>query len=229
MTSRQFLAAAVVAAGVFAAGTASAGTNLLVNGDFNAGNVGFSADYTLTTMTPQLFQNGVHGIYAIERPSDIPGSAAYGDWTNAKTDPLGGNSPVYVADGDDTSLDITWEETVTVQPHTLYKFSYYGIEVSNDCCSNAELQPWIGSSAGPTLTVNGGWQQSSMLWASNSNTSVTLLIFNNNFSGPFNDFAMDDLSFKALSVPEPSTWAVMLLGVGLAGAALRRRRSAITA
>ena len=39
------------------------------------------------------------------------------------------------------------------------------------------------------------------------------------------DFAPDGSPFRA-AVPEPSTWAVMILGFGLAGAALRRRYSA---
>ena len=38
------------------------------------------------------------------------------------------------------------------------------------------------------------------------------------------DFAPDDASFAA-SVPEPTAWAIMILGFGLTGAALRRRRS----
>ncbi len=40
----------------------------------------------------------------------------------------------------------------------------------------------------------------------------------------------DDLTFTTLvGVPEPATWAMMLLGVGLAGATLRRRRVVTTA
>lgn len=38
------------------------------------------------------------------------------------------------------------------------------------------------------------------------------------------------LSFEGVSaVPEPATWAMMITGFGLAGAALRRRRTAVTA
>jgi hypothetical protein len=37
-------------------------------------------------------------------------------------------------------------------------------------------------------------------------------------------WAMDDLSFNGAAVPEPSTWAMMLLGFGAVGFALRRRK-----
>lgn len=37
-------------------------------------------------------------------------------------------------------------------------------------------------------------------------------------------WAMDDLSFNIAGVPEPSTWATMLLGFGFVGGAMRMRR-----
>jgi hypothetical protein len=44
-----------------------------------------------------------------------------------------------------------------------------------------------------------------------------------------NDFAVDDISLSTESivngVPEPSTWAMMLLGFGAIGWAVRRQRS----
>lgn len=41
------------------------------------------------------------------------------------------------------------------------------------------------------------------------------------FGAPFN---LDDISLQVLAIPEPSQWALMIAGFGLAGAALRRRR-----
>lgn len=38
-------------------------------------------------------------------------------------------------------------------------------------------------------------------------------------------WGIDDVSYNAAAIPEPATWAVMIGGFGLAGAALRRRRS----
>lgn len=37
-------------------------------------------------------------------------------------------------------------------------------------------------------------------------------------------FELDDINFRTASVPEPATWATMMLGFGLAGGRLRRAR-----
>ena len=38
-------------------------------------------------------------------------------------------------------------------------------------------------------------------------------------------FELDDVAFATSAVPEPATWAMMITGFGLAGAAIRRRRT----
>jgi PEP-CTERM motif len=38
-------------------------------------------------------------------------------------------------------------------------------------------------------------------------------------------FSLDDVSVVEVSVPEPATWASMILGLGFAGVALRRRKA----
>jgi hypothetical protein len=38
------------------------------------------------------------------------------------------------------------------------------------------------------------------------------------------DFAPDGSNFNGVSVPEPATWAMMILGFGGIGSVLRRRR-----
>lgn len=43
-------------------------------------------------------------------------------------------------------------------------------------------------------------------------------------NGQVSDLAPDNSTFLAAAVPEPSTWAMMIGGIALAGAALRRRR-----
>lgn len=194
---RLAFSASVVLA-VASAGSAVAGSpNLVMNGNFKAGNAGFTTGYTLTTMTPYLFQDGVHGIYTVEKAGSIAGSSAYGDWTNISTAPSGKNANVFVADAATTAGTVVWSETVTVSPNTKYKFSFDAAEVSDPCCSNATLVPSVNGTMGPVLTTSGSWQKGGMTWKSGSATTATLTLIDTNISGPYNDFALDDLSFKA--------------------------------
>ena len=50
---------------------------------------------------------------------------------------------------------------------------------------------------------------------------------NDNAAYSGNDFALDDISFDTTPVPEPTTWALMIMGFGTAGAMLRRRRTVV--
>ena len=43
------------------------------------------------------------------------------------------------------------------------------------------------------------------------------------------DIGIDNINFQITAVPEPSTWAMMILGFGAAGSMIRRRRAAIVA
>ncbi|HUN26903.1 MAG TPA: PEP-CTERM sorting domain-containing protein [Steroidobacteraceae bacterium] len=229
MDSKRVSISLLIATAVLAAGSAWAGTQLVTNGNFSAGNTGFTTAYSLTTMSPDLFQDNVHGIYAIVAAPNISSVSAYGDWTNISTDPSGGDGNVFVADGATNPNTTVWSDTVPVTPDTQYTFSFYGAEVSNPCCSNALLESAINGSAGTTLTATGSWQSALYLWNSGSNTSATLTLTDLDTSGPYNDFAVDDISFSAASsssaggtgVPEPATWTLMLLGV-VALAATRR-------
>ncbi|WP_293679014.1 PEPxxWA-CTERM sorting domain-containing protein [uncultured Phenylobacterium sp.] len=54
-------------------------------------------------------------------------------------------------------------------------------------------------------------------------SGVTRLVIS---STDFGGVLYDDFTFTPNAVPEPSTWALMIGGFGLAGAALRRRRTA---
>lgn len=188
--------AACLSAALMASVPALAASNLIVNGTFKSGNTDFTTGYTLTTMTPYLFQNGVHGIYTVEPAGSIAGSSAYNDWTNVSADPKGGNGNVFVADAATTAGNTAWSQTVTVTPHTKYKFTYYAAEVSNPCCSNATLAASVNGVTGKTLTAGAAWQKSSYVWDSGTATSAMLAVTDTNTSGPYNDFALDYFSFK---------------------------------
>jgi hypothetical protein len=194
---RRTLSACAVLA-VTAAAPSRAAPNLITNGNFKAGNTGFTTGYELTTMTPYLFQDGVHGIYTVEKAGRIAGSSAYGDWTNISTAPSGKNANVYVADASTSAGTVVWSQTVTVTPNTRYKFIFYAAEVSDACCSNAQMAASVNGTTLGTLTASASWQKAGYVWRSGSATTATLTLIDTNTSGPYNDFALDDLSFKAL-------------------------------
>jgi len=83
------------------------------------------------------------------------------------------------------------------------------------------FQGWIDGNAGSTLTVTG----LTIGFGSGWNGDFSAAMDNVQFAfagGPSADF-----DFAVTSdVPEPSTWAMMIIGIGLTGAAMRRRRSA---
>jgi hypothetical protein len=196
--SRRVATSACLLLALAAAGQVCAGANLVVNGDFKSGNSGFTTDYALTDMTPYLFQNGVHGIYAIEPAANIAGSSAYGDWTNITTDPKGKNGNVFVADGSTAAGTVVWSETVTVTPKTKYKFSFDAAEVSDACCSNAMLAVSVNGQVGTVLTTTATWQKGSFVWKSGKAKTATLTVIDTNVDGTYNDFAVDDFSFAAM-------------------------------
>ena len=61
-----------------------------------------------------------------------------------------------------------------------------------------------------------------------SDTAFTTVTFFNPLGGGNNDqFGLDNLTTSGGgAIPEPGTWALMIGGFGLAGAALRRRQAA---
>lgn len=62
-----------------------------------------------------------------------------------------------------------------------------------------------------------------------SNTPFTLVTFTTPTVGGSNDqFGIDNVTVGG-AVPEPATWAMMILGMGVVGYAMRRKKSRVTA
>jgi hypothetical protein len=88
---------------------------------------------------------------------------------------------------------------------------------------------------GETFQAEGG-QQVTGVWQHFTYTGVTgvdglksIALTNLNTEPSGNDFALDDMSVSGVAVPEPASWALMLVGFGGLGAMLRanRRRLAV--
>jgi gliding motility-associated-like protein len=166
--------------------TKTVGNNLIVNGNFNAGNTGFTSAYNFAS------NNTTEGQYFVGSSPQAWNAALSncGDHTN-------GTGSMLLVNGSPTPNVVVWQQSIAVQPNTNYEFSTWlqalwppnpaqlqfainGIQIGN--IFNAQL---------PTCT----WLRFNTVWNSGANTTAVISIQNKNTAIQGNDFALDDLSF----------------------------------
>jgi len=192
----------------------------VVNGDFSAGNTGFTSGYTFipsgTSLAPGTYgiRTSPHDFNALEYD--------FGDHTT-------GSGNMLIADGDGITNTV-WQESLTVQPGRNYTFSAWVSSVGvSDNTNPAVMNVLVnGTALGQPFTAapplpTGNWQRFTYSWNSGSSTSAVLQIIDSNTNTLGNDFALDDIAFTP--VPEPS--ALLLAGLATTAWAasrhLRRR------
>lgn len=171
----------------------SGGNNLVVNGDFENGNSGFTSSYgyVATAGSTALWNPGYYAVGTSPQ--------AYHSNFYACTDHTSGTGKMYIANGASSANTVIWSETITVIPNTNYNFSAWVTSVENTSVP-AILQFFvngiqIGNVFSPT-TTGCDWGQFFNVWNSSSNTSAVITIKNQNIDGAGNDFAIDDISFR---------------------------------
>ncbi|MGI6320327.1 MAG: gliding motility-associated C-terminal domain-containing protein [Bacteroidales bacterium] len=172
--------------------------NLIINGDFSQGNVGFYSDYTFFNT---IYGGGGvdmdDGRYAI---TNCPGDANSNWWHCNGLDHTGDAGDMLVVNGASTPGVSVWCQTIEVVPNTDYAFSAWlaSMHLANlailQFSINGEL---IGNSfnASPELCE---WNQFYEIWNSQENTLATICIVNMNTAEMGNDFALDDIAFSPL-------------------------------
>jgi gliding motility-associated-like protein len=163
------------------------GNNLVNNGNFNQGNVGFTSDYisSPTDLTPE----STYGIIA-NPTSGHTGFAPCPDHTTGAGNQM-------VVNGAGSPNRNVWCQTITVAPNSDYAFSTWIQSVV--ASSPAILQFFVnGVQIGPSFTapgVNCQWAQFYDTWNSGASTTAQLCIVNQNTTTGGNDFALDDIAF----------------------------------
>ncbi|MBK9270274.1 MAG: gliding motility-associated C-terminal domain-containing protein [Saprospiraceae bacterium] len=170
-------------------------TNLIVNGDFSAGNSGFYTDYTVGTMS--CYAAGYldcEGTYDVITNPQLGHSAwsACGDHTT-------GSGNMMVLNGA-ANLQNVWCQQVTVMPDMDYKFTAWCTAVHP--ASPPVLQISVdGAGVGNIFNSSGApcnWEQFGADFNSGPNTTIEICIVNLNTSTGGNDFAIDDLVLKKI-------------------------------
>lgn len=171
------------------------GTNLIVNGNFNNGNTGFSSAYSYAN------PNITEGQYYVG-----PSSQAWNGLMSNCMDHTTGNGNMMLVNGASVPDINVWKETIKVTPNTNYAFSTW-IEALYPP-NPAQLSFSInGSDVGNLITASlptCTWSRFFTTWNSGNNDSATIAIVNKNTQVQGNDFALDDISFSAVLVERDS-------------------------
>jgi len=170
--------------------TSLAGVNLIINGDFELGNTGFTTDYTYspTSTIPEE-------TYTVDfNPHNTnPYFGSYGDHTT-------GAGKMMVTNGNIRPGVIVWQQSIQVVPNTNYVFSVW----LSKCYppSPAQLEFYINDISIGTSFVPGAtaqWIQFSKSWRSSGNSTAVIKIVDLNTEFIGNDFAIDDIALVPAS------------------------------
>jgi len=216
---KAFLAAGAAAAIAFSAPAISA--ELVTNGSFETGNLsGWTYANVGGGTAPVVIAYNQAGNYPV---------GAFGE--AIPTDVGGGNYAVYFSS--DTANPDSLSQMVNVVAGQTYdlSFDYYVPQNGYNNPYDASLSFLIdGVQAGSTLTTGspGGntppktWEHFATTYTAATTGAVDLSLQFHGLGSTAADFAVDKVSMTA--VPEPATWAMMILGLGVIGVSARRRR-----
>lgn len=172
------------------------GVNLVTNGSFEQGRVGFSSTYIYAPdqegINNELNSEGRYSVTTM--PNRV-----HNNFCNSCAAYSG--SMQMVINGATTANQTIWSQTVNVVPSTYYQFSYWVQSVVNgDDDAPSQLQLYVnGVASGPVYTAEattGLWTQFIYNWSSASSTSALLELRNQNTTAGGNDFALDDIIFQ---------------------------------
>lgn len=171
------------------------GNNLIVNGNFAAGNTGFTSGYNFAN------PNITEGQFFVGASPK-----AWNPSLDNCTDHTSGSGNMMLVNGSPLIDVNVWTQTITVSPNTNYAFSTWiqALWPPNP----AQLQFSInGKVMGSVITASlptCNWNQFYTTWNSGSTTSATISIVNKNSMIQGNDFALDDISFAPVFLKHDS-------------------------
>ncbi len=161
---------------------------LIQNGDFENGNLGFTNDYVFSPT--DLFPEGTYAV--VTNPAPLQPAFLGNDHTT-------GQGLFLAVNGSTTQGDNVWCQDVSVVPNTDYNFSTWIATLV--ASSPAELEFSInGQLLGTSISAPNNqfeWTQFFANWNSSTFTTATICIVNNNTIAGGNDFGLDDISFTA--------------------------------
>lgn len=222
----KFVKSIALAAVLAGASTGASAANLVVNGDFETGDLSGWDVFDSIGTTPNT------GIQVITTDGTL--NVPYAGDSISAYQGTGDQAAFFVEDNafQTLSQDIA---LVKNQMYTL-SFGIFATLSGENNPFNFTLSELVNSglnievidfqtSFGNSL-VPGAWNTYTYTFTANRNADYNLLFTFASGNTPAKDVLLDGISVTA--VPEPSTWAMMIGGLGLVGVALRRRKTTVS-
>lgn len=180
--------------------------NLIVNGDFSSGNEGFTSDYEYVSekgesvMVPE-------GLYAVgTSPNDYldPNFVDHGDHTT-------GTGNMLVVNGSPDNQDYFWKQNVSVEQGKTYEFLAWCMII--DIGRNSFLEELEFSINGTTISdsydkTENDWERFCWRYTATESGEIEIKIRTLSEIRGGNDFAIDDISFREISVYEDAKTSI---------------------
>lgn len=171
-------------------------TNLVVNGDFSQGSMGFLSGYIYGGQgSSALYPEGTYSVVS-------QASSVHSDFPGTYDHTVGTSAGRYLAvNGAGTAGTVVWEQTINVVPHTDYVFNAWVLTlVANSQSQTAILQfsingSLLGTPFNAPYPATNPWEEFYVTWNSGANTTAVIRIVNQNTTLSGNDFGLDDISF----------------------------------
>jgi hypothetical protein len=201
--------------GIKSSGTLKVADELVVNGDFSAGNSGFFTEYGYAADeagNSELYPEGLYGV-------GTSGQNYHGSFYGKEHSTPEQTGNFMIVNGSTTTIGsparqrVIWQQTAAVQPNTSYYFSAQAMNLHPS--SPAQLQFEVNGVLVGTIadlnvapkpnsdaTVNiSNWVRfySNPTWNSGAATTAVIRIINLNTEASGNDFGLDDISFSTLA------------------------------
>ncbi|MDM8161589.1 hypothetical protein QUH73_17370, partial [Labilibaculum sp. K2S] len=178
---------------------------LVDNGNFTLGNIGFQSDYYYCSSTSSWSCRSRSSKYTVS-----PNTRAFG---SDKSSCIGvtGNSPdnVMVVEGGSVNNTV-WEQSITVDPDSYYVFALNITNLKNDSFDDFELV--VNGVVIESFSTNSpcNWDKYQRLVYSDNSSSLNVQINNTSTTGVDNAFALDGISmFKLSEIPLDVTVGVI--------------------
>jgi hypothetical protein len=226
---------AMILAATVVATPASAVTNLIKNGSFEAGapGTGGFTDWTKSNTPSGVGRDQAGTIIPYNSTATYPFGAyrepvSPDNSVSFSPDAVGNQAAYFVGD---FSANETISQMTFLNPG-LYRIGFSFLLTANglENPGNSSFSATILST--PVATTNINSSSLGQVWTHVSGlTNIatagfyeTRFVFNSNFD-PSKDIVIDRV--YAVAVPEPQTWAMLIVGFGLVGAAARRRQRGV--